>query len=174
MTDPGHGICLLSSSYGPVALVWSESEASNAEKVALRAFPDARRASCLQVDRTAGAIARFLSGRAVRFSLGSIRIEACSRFQQQVLRAEHAIPRGRVTTYGRIASHLGNPAGARAVGRALARNPFPIIIPCHRALCSDGSPGGFQGGTAMKRALLEMEGIEFDERGRATVKKFWY
>jgi methylated-DNA-[protein]-cysteine S-methyltransferase len=48
------------------------------------------------------------------------------------------------------------------VGNALATNPFPIIIPCHRAIRSDGSLGGFQGATAMKRALLEREGIVFD------------
>jgi alkylated DNA nucleotide flippase Atl1 len=49
-----------------------------------------------------------------------------------------------------------------AVGHALAANPFPIIIPCHRAIRSDGSLGGYQGGLAMKRSLLEREGIRFD------------
>jgi methylated-DNA-[protein]-cysteine S-methyltransferase len=69
---------------------------------------------------------------------------------------------------------LGKPSAARAVGRALATNPFPIIIPCHRAVRSDGSLGGYQGGLAMKRALLEMEGVEFDARGRVATPGFYY
>jgi len=60
------------------------------------------------------------------------------------------------------------------VGNALATNPFPLIVPCHRAVRSDGSLGGFQGGPAMKRALLEREGIAFDRAGRAAVPRFHY
>jgi methylated-DNA-[protein]-cysteine S-methyltransferase len=78
-----------------------------------------------------------------------------------------------VTTYGRLAAHVGRPGGARAVGRALAGNPFPLVVPCHRAVRADGSPGGYQGGVPMKRALLEAEGVAFDRRGRA-VGPFWY
>jgi methylated-DNA-[protein]-cysteine S-methyltransferase len=55
----------------------------------------------------------------------------------------------------------------------LAKNPFPIIIPCHRVIRTDGSIGGYQGGVEMKRALLEMEGIAFDAKGRAVVKGFF-
>ena len=84
------------------------------------------------------------------------------------------IPRGRVSTYKRIAAHLGSPTGARAVGNALAGNPFPIIIPCHRAVRSDMSLGGYQGGLSMKRRLLEMEGITFDDTGRIATKKLFY
>ncbi|MHA1663588.1 MAG: methylated-DNA--[protein]-cysteine S-methyltransferase, partial [Candidatus Thorarchaeota archaeon] len=54
----------------------------------------------------------------------------------------------------------------RAVGNALARNPFPIIVPCHRAIRSDRTLGGFQGGLKMKRRILEMEGVEFDSTSR--------
>jgi methylated-DNA-[protein]-cysteine S-methyltransferase len=79
-----------------------------------------------------------------------------------------------VSTYQRIAQYLGNPRGARAVGTALATNPFPIIIPCHRAIRSDGTLGGYQGGLPMKRVLLEMEGIRVDERGRVAVDHFFY
>ncbi len=64
--------------------------------------------------------------------------------------------------------------GARVVGNALARNPFPIIIPCHRAIKSNGALGGFQGGIKMKRALLELEGIEFSERGMVVTKRIYY
>ncbi|MCK4795669.1 MAG: MGMT family protein, partial [Desulfobacteraceae bacterium] len=78
------------------------------------------------------------------------------------------------STYQRIATHLGSPNGARAVGNALATNPFPIIIPCHRAIRSDRSLGGYQGGLDMKRILLEMEGIDFDDTGRAATEDFFY
>jgi methylated-DNA-[protein]-cysteine S-methyltransferase len=79
-----------------------------------------------------------------------------------------------VSTYQRIAKYLGNAKGARAVGSALAGNPFPIIIPCHRAIRSDGTLGGYQGGLEMKRRLLEMEGVMFDALGRVVAKERFY
>jgi methylated-DNA-[protein]-cysteine S-methyltransferase len=73
-----------------------------------------------------------------------------------------------------MAEHLGVPGGARAVGRALARNPFPVVIPCHRAVRTDGDLGGYQGGVPMKRALLEMEGVAFTEAGRVRMDRVHY
>jgi methylated-DNA-[protein]-cysteine S-methyltransferase len=102
-----------------------------------------------------------------------IMIDRCPPFQQKVLSEEHKIPRGAVSTYRRLAAQAGRPKGARAAGNALAKNPFPIIIPCHRVIRTDGSIGGYQGGVEMKRALLEMEGIAFDAKGRAVVKGFF-
>ncbi|MDD2901651.1 MAG: methylated-DNA--[protein]-cysteine S-methyltransferase [Syntrophales bacterium] len=131
-------------------------------------------AGCPEIDRVAEQIEAFLNGAAVRFSLDSILLERCSDFQQQVLRAEHGIPRGKVSAYQLIAGVIGRPGAARAVGTALATNPFPIIIPCHRAVRSDRTLGGYQGGLKMKRALLEMEGISFDQAGRVAVEDFFY
>jgi methylated-DNA-[protein]-cysteine S-methyltransferase len=91
-----------------------------------------------------------------------------------VLLAEYEIPRSWVSTYGRIARSLGIPDGARAVGGALSRNPFPIIIPCHRAIRSNGELGGFQGGLRMKRALLELEGIGFSAEGKVLTERIYY
>jgi len=76
--------------------------------------------------------------------------------------------------YNLIAQHLGKTNGARAVGNALAANPFPLIVPCHRAIRSDGNLGGFQGGLNMKAALLEKEGILLDGRGRVVGAKYYY
>jgi methylated-DNA-[protein]-cysteine S-methyltransferase len=105
--------------------------------------------------------------------MDSIALDRCSDFQASVLRAEHRIPRGWVSTYGRVANHLAIPGGARAVGQALARNPFPIIIPCHRAIRSDGRLGGFQGGLEMKRALLELEGAKVSAAGIVSAQRFY-
>jgi methylated-DNA-[protein]-cysteine S-methyltransferase len=126
------------------------------------------------MDGIAERIIGFLSGEDIRFSLEIARLDLCPEFQQRVLRAEHSIPRGSISTYKRIARHLQSPNGARAVGNALANNPFPIIVPCHRAVRQDLSLGGYQGGLDMKRTLLEMEGVEFDEAGRVVRTNFYY
>jgi methylated-DNA-[protein]-cysteine S-methyltransferase len=173
--------------FGPVALIWdlfdgvpkivrvllSKSGSSAAAQVR-ELFPDSRPASCREIDGVAAAIRRFLAGEDVVFSLAIAAMATLPAFQQAVLRAEHAIPRGRVSAYGLIARHLGKPGAARAVGNALATNPFPLIVPCHRAVRSDGALGGYQGGPAMKRAFLEREGIAFDRSGRVSVPRFYY
>ncbi len=75
------------------------------------------------------------------------------------------VPPGLVTTYGSIARFLN--VSPRLVGRALKANPYPIIIPCHRVIRSDGGLGGYsRGGTQVKRRLLELEGVEFTVDGR--------
>jgi len=147
---------------------------SPAEAQAAELFPDSRPSSCAAVDVVAAAVREFLAGADVVFPLDVAAMTTRPPFQQAVLRAEHAIPRGSVSTYGLIAAHLGDGKAARAVGNALATNPFPLIVPCHRAVRSGGGLGGFQGGPAMKRALLEREGIRFDRAGRAVVRRFHY
>ena len=119
-------------------------------------------------------IQSLLLGNDVRFDIGLLDLDRCPPFQRRVLLTEYGIPRGYVSTYGRIARHLGNPSASRAVGSALARNPFPLVIPCHRALRSDGRMGGFQAGLEMKRRLLAMEGIRFRDGGRVLMEHVWY
>lgn len=117
---------------------------------------------------------RYLEGEPLTFDLTPLDLSICGAFQQRVLRAEFAIPRGEVTTYGLLAAHIGAPRAARAAGSALGRNPFPVVIPCHRAVHVDGTLGGFRGGLPMKRALLEMEGLTFAPNGAVRVSEFWY
>ncbi|ERE20738.1 methylated-DNA--[protein]-cysteine S-methyltransferase [Pseudogulbenkiania ferrooxidans] len=78
-------------------------------------------------------------------------------FQQQVWTALREIPYGHTVSYGELARALGNPDGARAVGRANATNPIALIVPCHRVLGTDGSLTGYAGGLPLKAALLRFE-----------------
>jgi methylated-DNA-[protein]-cysteine S-methyltransferase len=183
----GISFCIRSTPFGPVAVLWSVFDDQpkivrvllskpdvSAKQVIKTSFPDSISSSCTEVDIVADQIVVFLTGDDIRFSLNITHLDLCSRYQQKVLRAEHGIPRGSVSTYQRIARYLGNANGARAVGAALANNPFPIIIPCHRAIRSDGTLGGYQGGLKMKRTLLKMEGIDFDRTGRVVTNEFYY
>lgn len=173
--------------FGPVVIMWAgfngyprvvrvllSKPGLSAEVQASQAYPDMHEASCMEIDAVASAINGLLEGNNIEIPLESADLDSCSAFQQSVLRAEHRIPRGSVSTYRFIAAHLGKPNGARAVGNALANNPFPLIVPCHRAIRSDGHLGGFQGGLQMKRALLEKEGIRFDGSGKVVCEKFHY
>jgi methylated-DNA-[protein]-cysteine S-methyltransferase len=81
-----------------------------------------------------------------------------TQFQRRVWALTRNIPRGQTRTYGQLARMAGSPGAARAVGQAMARNPWPIIVPCHRVLGSDGSLTGFGGGVDMKHRMLQMEG----------------
>jgi methylated-DNA-[protein]-cysteine S-methyltransferase len=69
------------------------------------------------------------------------------------------IPIGRTLTYGELAAKVGKPQAARAVGRVMATNPFPLLVPCHRVLGSDRTLHGYGGGLPMKAALLKAEGV---------------
>jgi methylated-DNA-[protein]-cysteine S-methyltransferase len=83
-------------------------------------------------------------------------------FDRRVYEVARTIPPGATLSYGEIAARLGEPREARAVGQALGRNPFPIIVPCHRVLAAGGKLGGFsaRGGTATKLRLLSLEGAQ--------------
>jgi len=79
-------------------------------------------------------------------------------FQWAVLRVVMTIPPGETRTYAWVARQIGRPGAVRAVGTALRKNPFPVIIPCHRVIKSDGSLGKYAGrDDGRKKALLEME-----------------
>lgn len=79
-------------------------------------------------------------------------------FQQAVWRALLQIPMGATSTYGVISADIGHPRAMRAVGLAIGRNPFSIVVPCHRVVGKSGALTGYAGGLARKRALLQLEG----------------
>lgn len=80
-----------------------------------------------------------------------------TEFEKQVWLALNDIPFGETRSYKWVAEKIGRPAAVRAVGRALSKNPVPVVIPCHRVIESDGSIGGYSSGADIKIRLLEME-----------------
>jgi methylated-DNA-[protein]-cysteine S-methyltransferase len=178
---------LIPTAFGTMGIVWWEAalgtrvrqvflsrEQKPSEQAIREDYPYTQRLSSPAIVRLSGQVQRFLEGQAVVFDLAMIALEVCGEFQRQVLLAEYGIPRGWVSTYGRIAKRIGVAGGSRAVGRALAENPFPIIIPCHRAVRADGEIGGYQGGSGMKRALLAMEGVAFTSKGKVLMERVRY
>jgi len=101
-------------------------------------------------------------------------LHACNPFQRDVLEAARAIPAGRVRPYAWIAEKIGRPGAVRAVGTALAKNPVPLIVPCHRVVRSDGMVGEYAFGSESKATLLRGEGVDLDEvRRRMPTRSVW-
>lgn len=86
------------------------------------------------------------------FDLGGL-----TAFERDVLAVTATIPRGETRTYRWVATEVGRPRAVRAVGNALGRNPVPVLVPCHRVTCSDGTLGHYTFGVEAKRALLDAE-----------------
>ncbi len=107
---------------------------------------------CLERD-----LIKYFEGRRVDFSRYPLEFEGYSPFSRKVWTQSRLIPYGEVRSYGWIAKRIGT-KGFRAVGRALGRNPFPIIVPCHRVTREDGGLGGFSAGLETKKLLLRIEG----------------
>lgn len=167
---------LRSTVLGPIALglVWSETgiigltfpEASETN-VQLRlqsAWPGARRVPLTRAPKFARAaaahVSRYLKGEKVSLNSIPLDLSYSTEFRAKVYTAARAIGRGCTSSYGELADVVGSHGAARAVGQAMAKNPFPIIVPCHRILASSQKIGGFTapGGLASKRSLLELEG----------------
>jgi len=170
---------LTRSAFGDVGIVWvREKDSPLIIRVVLpqndmsttdmirKDFPDAKEGLHKNLEKTCGSISVFLDGACVNFSMKFVGINRCRDFQRRVLLETMRIPRGSVSSYGRLAKMISAPGAARAVGSALAENPFPVIIPCHRVVKSDGSVGQFGGGTEVKKALLHLEGVETDNKGK--------
>jgi methylated-DNA-[protein]-cysteine S-methyltransferase len=102
-------------------------------------------------------ILEYLAGRRRTFTVPAD-LSGLPPFHQRVLRQARRIPCGRTATYGELAASVGRPRGARAVGQAMARNPVPLVVPCHRVVAAGGGLGGFGGGLDLKRRLLALEG----------------
>jgi methylated-DNA-[protein]-cysteine S-methyltransferase len=126
-----------------------------------RRFPDAREAKPPPVVRRAVAgIVALLRGESPDLSRVVLDMAGVPAFHARVYQAARGIPPGATLSYGEVAERAGSPGAARAVGQALGRNPFAILVPCHRVLAAGGRVGGFSanGGTRTKLRLLAIEG----------------
>jgi methylated-DNA-[protein]-cysteine S-methyltransferase len=124
-------------------------------------FPDAREARPpAAIQRVRDAIVALLRGEARDLSAVALDMAGLPPFHRRVYRAARKIPRGATLSYGELAARAGARRAARAVGQAMRRNPFPIVVPCHRVLASGGRLGGYSGsgGLSTKLALLTLEG----------------
>lgn len=162
---------LFDTALGRCGIVWTErgvsgvqlpetSDAATCARIrrrhprAVEADPDA------DVSRVIDGIASLLRGARVDLSDVALDMSEVPPFHRQVFEVARTIPVGRTSTYGEVATRLGDPGSARAVGDALGRNPFPIVVPCHRVLAASGKLGGFSahGGAETKRRMLLIEG----------------
>ncbi len=105
-------------------------------------------------------VVRYFAGQRVAFEI-PLAWARVTPFQQRVLKVVAAIPYGKALSYGAVASLVGNPKGARAVGGAVGANPWPLVIPCHRVLAHNQGLGGFGSGLAWKEKLLQLENIDY-------------
>jgi methylated-DNA-[protein]-cysteine S-methyltransferase len=109
-----------------------------------------------RLDPAARQIDAFFSGRRIDVDV-PIDLRLVRGFRREVLDHLRTIPYGSTETYRQAATAVGKPAAVRAAASACSHNPVPLLIPCHRVVRSDGTPGDYRGGAEMKRALLEME-----------------
>jgi len=123
-------------------------------------LPEPDRAARALAARAELEILQYLAGRRRKFTV-PVDLSAAPPFHGKVLRALARIPYGQTVTYGELAARAGRPHGARAVGQAMACNPVPLVVPCHRVVASGGGLGGYGGGLDLKRRLLGLEGVRF-------------
>ena len=127
-----------------------------------RALPEAADAPPpAEVRRAIGEIVALLAGEPSDLSAIELDMERVPEFDRRVYEIARTVPPGDTITYGEIAARIGDRGAAQAVGQALGRNPFPIVVPCHRVLAAGGKMGGFsaRGGVATKRRMLAIEGV---------------
>ena len=136
------------------------------ERMLLRRVPGAEPgAPTPEVVEAVAAVKRYFEGEATDFSGVKLDLGEQDRFFEGIYAAARQLGWGHTTTYGALAKQLGaGPEAARDVGQAMARNPVPLIIPCHRVLAAGGKVGGFSapGGSVAKARMLELEGVHFE------------
>ncbi len=148
------GLVLSPAGLRAVTLPRRDREVALAEVLALGAREEARHDELGDLPER---LRRYARGESVTFP-DALDFSAATPFQQAVWLATREIPHGRTRSYGWLAARAGKPQAARAVGQAMAANPWPIIVPCHRVVSSSGYLSGYQGGLDMKEQLLRLEG----------------
>jgi methylated-DNA-[protein]-cysteine S-methyltransferase len=169
MMEPG--FTLFDTAIGRCGIAWGEhgvlavqlperNELATRTRL-LRRCADAREmAPPSEIARTIDAIIALLNGAPSDLTAVALDLDRIEPFERQVYEIARTVGPGGTITYGEIATRLGDRALARDVGTALGRNPFPLIVPCHRVLAAGGKVGGFSanGGVTTKLRLLSIEG----------------
>lgn len=173
----GPGFTLFETAIGACGLAWRDERIigvflpeptakATLARMAAR-FPDAAESEPpAWLSGTIAGITALLNGEPVDLSDAPLDLDRAPPFHRRVYELARRIPPGRTMTYGQIAEQLGEPReAARAVGEAMGRNPFPILMPCHRVLAANGRPGGFSapGGLETKLRMLAIEGASLGE-----------
>ena len=172
MNRAAHCYYLFETAAGFCAIAWGErgitrfhlptSTAAATERSLLRRLIDAEPGTPpADVIAVVEAAKRYFAGEKVDFSKVSLDLDGQDEFFRKIYAAARRLGWGQTTTYGSLAQQVGaGPEAARDVGQAMARNPVPLIIPCHRVLAAGGKLGGFSapGGSMTKQRMLEMEG----------------
>ncbi|MDO5850709.1 MAG: methylated-DNA--[protein]-cysteine S-methyltransferase [Methanobacteriaceae archaeon] len=139
-----------------------------AEKIANEKYPNARlKKAPKKLKKIIKELNKYFNEKDAHFSLDYLNLDKLTDFQRKVLIAEFNTEKGTVNSYKQLAKAVDNPKAYRAVGSALSKNPFPIIIPCHRTVKSDRTIGGFGGvksGLESKKTLLELDGVMVEGR----------
>jgi methylated-DNA-[protein]-cysteine S-methyltransferase len=167
LTDYGPGI-VYATEWGVVKV--EIPDLSRRETTVHKMFPDFEPSGITA--HAAQMLQRYFQGERIDFRDIPLVLDTLTQFQYKALNViRHNLLYGEICSYGQVAELCGSPGAARAVGGALASNPVPIIIPCHRVVASDGRLTGFSapGGENTKIALLKMEGVIF--KGLLVVKK---
>jgi methylated-DNA-[protein]-cysteine S-methyltransferase len=162
--ETASGYCAIA--WNKVGITRFRLPAKNAEETErnlLRRLPDAKPATPPpEIARAVAAAKRYFEGEKTDFSEFPLDLGEQDEFFRQVYAFVRRVGWGETTTYGAVAKELGaEPQAARDVGQAMAKNPVPLIIPCHRVLAAGGKVGGFSapGGSASKIRMLELEGV---------------
>jgi methylated-DNA-[protein]-cysteine S-methyltransferase len=164
------GTTLFNSAIGPIGIAWAPrgivglqlpegSEEATRKRIARRHSEAVAATPPPTVEDAINAIGTLLSGEPVALGFVVFDLDGVPDFDRLVYAAARDIPFGRTLTYGEIATQIGQPGAARAVGKALGSNRFPIVVPCHRVLAADGKAGGFSahGGVETKMRILSIE-----------------
>jgi methylated-DNA-[protein]-cysteine S-methyltransferase len=167
----GRGYSIFDTTIGRCGIAWGDhgvlsvqlAEAREIEtrRRMLRQYPDARELRPpLNVEFAVDGIVALLRGQPADFSDVTLDLNGVSPFNRRVYEFARAIPRGETLTFAEFARRLGASGAAHAVGQAIGRNPFAIIVPCHRVLAAAGETDGtcMNGGVISKRRLLSLEG----------------
>lgn len=161
MFDTAIGVCAIAwSEYGVCGVQLPERHEQATRSRVRRRFPDAvETLPSVAIQRAIDGIVAALRGDARDLSFVTLDMQGVPPFRQSIYAVLRAIPAGSTLSYGEIATRLGADATAREVGEAMGRNPFPIVVPCHRVVGSGGRIGGFSanGGIATKLRLLNIE-----------------